>query len=151
MSRAARRWKRQRQYRECKERDRSERGRTRLWACPKEGRGTCLSRSWCRNRGNLHALVLKKHVPELQQRYNNSDEASVDVHDRRRNSMFDARHELCFLEFVSDLNASSKSKSVKKAKKKEELKPTGKVLTKIGYSCETKETSHFSLECVPLN
>ncbi|GKB84487.1 retrovirus-related pol polyprotein from transposon TNT 1-94 [Tanacetum coccineum] len=40
--------------------------------------------------------------------------------------MFDARHELCFLEFVSDMNASSKSKSVKKAKKKEEWKPTRK-------------------------
>ncbi|GJR76173.1 hypothetical protein Tco_0088538 [Tanacetum coccineum] len=48
-------------------------------------------------------------------------------------SMFDARHELCFLEFVSDMNACSKSKSVKKAKKKEEWKPTGKVFTKIGY------------------
>ncbi|GJW39938.1 hypothetical protein Tco_0065783 [Tanacetum coccineum] len=34
--------------------------------------------------------------------------------------MFDARHELCFFEFVSDMNASSKSKSVEKAKKKEE-------------------------------
>ncbi|GJV22076.1 retrovirus-related pol polyprotein from transposon TNT 1-94, partial [Tanacetum coccineum] len=44
-------------------------------------------------------------------------------------SMFDARHELCFLEFVSDMNASSKSKSVKKTKKKEEWKPTGKVTT----------------------
>ncbi|GJR85488.1 retrovirus-related pol polyprotein from transposon TNT 1-94 [Tanacetum coccineum] len=44
-------------------------------------------------------------------------------------SMFDARHELCFLEFVSYMNASSKSKSVKKAKKKEEWKPTGKVIT----------------------
>ncbi|GJT35371.1 retrovirus-related pol polyprotein from transposon TNT 1-94 [Tanacetum coccineum] len=44
-------------------------------------------------------------------------------------SMFDARHELCFLEFVSDMNASSKSKSVKKAKKKEEWKRTGKVIT----------------------
>ncbi|GKC17459.1 retrovirus-related pol polyprotein from transposon TNT 1-94 [Tanacetum coccineum] len=44
-------------------------------------------------------------------------------------SMFDARHELCFLEFVFDMNASSKSKSVKKAKKKEEWKPTGKVIT----------------------
>ncbi|GKD16810.1 hypothetical protein Tco_1205968, partial [Tanacetum coccineum] len=49
-------------------------------------------------------------------------------------SMFDARHELCFLEFISDMNASSKSKSVKKAKKKEESKPTGKVFTKIGYN-----------------
>ncbi|GKC03904.1 hypothetical protein Tco_0995514, partial [Tanacetum coccineum] len=48
-------------------------------------------------------------------------------------SMFDARHELCFLEFVSDMNASFKSKSVKKAKKKEEWKPTRKMFTKIGY------------------
>ncbi|GJT08197.1 hypothetical protein Tco_0842659 [Tanacetum coccineum] len=49
-------------------------------------------------------------------------------------SMFDARHELCFLAFVSDMNACSKSKSVKKAKKKEEWKPIGKVFTKIGYN-----------------
>ncbi|GJY81386.1 hypothetical protein Tco_0494137 [Tanacetum coccineum] len=49
-------------------------------------------------------------------------------------SMFDARHELCFLEFVSNMNASSKSMFVKKAKKKEEWKPTGKVFTKIGYN-----------------
>nr|GEW16418.1 retrovirus-related Pol polyprotein from transposon TNT 1-94 [Tanacetum cinerariifolium] len=48
-------------------------------------------------------------------------------------SMFDARHELCFLELVSNMNASSKSKSTKKAKKKEEWKPTGKVFTKIRY------------------
>ncbi|GJS54534.1 hypothetical protein Tco_0627896 [Tanacetum coccineum] len=44
------------------------------------------------------------------------------------------RYELCFLEFVSNMNASSKSKSVKKAKKIEEWKPTGKVFTKIGYN-----------------
>nr|GEV42281.1 integrase, catalytic region, zinc finger, CCHC-type, peptidase aspartic, catalytic [Tanacetum cinerariifolium] len=48
--------------------------------------------------------------------------------------MFDASHELFFLEFVFDVNASSKSKSVKKAKKKEEWKPIGKVLTKIRYN-----------------
>ncbi|GKD90615.1 retrovirus-related pol polyprotein from transposon TNT 1-94, partial [Tanacetum coccineum] len=42
-------------------------------------------------------------------------------------SMFDARHKLCFLDFVSDMNARSKSKSVKNAKKKEEWKPTGKL------------------------
>ncbi|GJU22483.1 retrovirus-related pol polyprotein from transposon TNT 1-94 [Tanacetum coccineum] len=49
-------------------------------------------------------------------------------------SMFDARHKLCFLEFVSDMNASSKSKSVKKAKRKEDWKPTIKVFTKIKYN-----------------
>ncbi|GJW28135.1 retrovirus-related pol polyprotein from transposon TNT 1-94 [Tanacetum coccineum] len=43
-------------------------------------------------------------------------------------------HELCFLKFVSDMNASSKSKSVKKAKKKEEWKSTGNVFTKIRYN-----------------
>ncbi|GJW62876.1 putative reverse transcriptase domain-containing protein, partial [Tanacetum coccineum] len=53
----------------------------------------------------------------------------VEAHSRIVNSMFDDRHELCFFEFVSDMNASSKSKSVKKAKKKEEWKPTGKVIT----------------------
>ncbi|GKD85380.1 hypothetical protein Tco_1356534 [Tanacetum coccineum] len=53
----------------------------------------------------------------------------VEAHSRIVNSMFDARHELCFLEFVFDMNASSKSKSIKKAKKKEEWKPTGKVIT----------------------
>ncbi|GKB48612.1 retrovirus-related pol polyprotein from transposon TNT 1-94 [Tanacetum coccineum] len=54
--------------------------------------------------------------------------------DKCISSMFDARHEMCFLEFVSNMNASSKSKSVKKAKEKEEWKPTGKVFTKIGYN-----------------
>ncbi|GJR86652.1 hypothetical protein Tco_0210663 [Tanacetum coccineum] len=58
----------------------------------------------------------------------------VEDHSRIVNSMFDARHELCFLEFVSNMNASSKSMFVKKAKKKEEWKPTGKVFTKIGYN-----------------
>nr|GEV21196.1 hypothetical protein [Tanacetum cinerariifolium] len=44
------------------------------------------------------------------------------------------RHELCFLEFVFDMNVCSKSKSVKTAKKKEEWKPIGKVFTKIRYN-----------------
>nr|GEW01897.1 retrovirus-related Pol polyprotein from transposon TNT 1-94 [Tanacetum cinerariifolium] len=56
-------------------------------------------------------------------------------------SMFDSIHELCFLEFVSNMNASSKSKYVKKAKKKEEWKPTGKVFTKIRYNWKpTRQT-----------
>ncbi|GJU90474.1 retrovirus-related pol polyprotein from transposon TNT 1-94, partial [Tanacetum coccineum] len=54
-------------------------------------------------------------------------------------SMFDARHELCFLEFVSDMNACSKSKTVNKSKKKEEWKPTGKVFTKIRYNWRPTE------------
>ncbi|GKB22952.1 hypothetical protein Tco_0862353 [Tanacetum coccineum] len=53
--------------------------------------------------------------------------------------MFDDRNELCFLEFVSDMNTSSKSKSVKKAKKKKEWKPTRKVFTKIRYKWRPTE------------
>ncbi|GKD61584.1 hypothetical protein Tco_1299093 [Tanacetum coccineum] len=37
------------------------------------------------------------------------------------------------------MNASSKSKSIKKAKKKEEWKPAGKVFTKIGYNWRPTE------------
>ncbi|GKB27190.1 hypothetical protein Tco_0866591, partial [Tanacetum coccineum] len=47
--------------------------------------------------------------------------------------MFDANHDVCFLEFVNDVNMRSKSKSAKKRKNKNIWKPTGKVFTDIGY------------------
>ncbi|GJR23676.1 retrovirus-related pol polyprotein from transposon TNT 1-94 [Tanacetum coccineum] len=58
--------------------------------------------------------------------------------------MFDARHELCFLEFVSDMNVSSKSKSVKKAKKKEEWKPTGKVVQIVLWYLDSGCSKHMT-------
>ncbi|GJV67782.1 hypothetical protein Tco_1483291 [Tanacetum coccineum] len=73
---------------------------------------------------------------KTKQTTNNSMSTSIGVSrsTKSSSSMFDARHELYFLEFVFDMNASSKSNSVKKAKNKEEWKPTGKVFTKIGYN-----------------
>ncbi|GJV08354.1 putative ribonuclease H-like domain-containing protein [Tanacetum coccineum] len=47
--------------------------------------------------------------------------------------MFDVNHDVCFLEFVNDVNVRSKSKSAKRSKKKNFWKPTGKVFTDIGY------------------
>ncbi|GJX17640.1 retrovirus-related pol polyprotein from transposon TNT 1-94 [Tanacetum coccineum] len=47
--------------------------------------------------------------------------------------MFDANHDVCFLEFVNDVNVHSKSKSAKRSKKKQSWKPTGKMFTDIGY------------------
>ncbi|GJZ73794.1 hypothetical protein Tco_0637940 [Tanacetum coccineum] len=47
--------------------------------------------------------------------------------------MFDANHDVYFLEFVNDVNVRSKSKSAKKSKNKNIWKPTGKVFTDIGY------------------
>ncbi|GJQ93461.1 hypothetical protein Tco_0004600 [Tanacetum coccineum] len=46
--------------------------------------------------------------------------------------MFDANHDVCFLEFVNDVNVHSKSKSAKRIKK-HTWKPTGKVFTDVGY------------------
>ncbi|GJT36784.1 retrovirus-related pol polyprotein from transposon TNT 1-94 [Tanacetum coccineum] len=47
--------------------------------------------------------------------------------------MFDANHDVCFLDFVNDVNVRSESKSVKQSKQHNIWKPTGKVFTKIGY------------------
>ncbi|GJR70697.1 integrase, catalytic region, zinc finger, CCHC-type containing protein [Tanacetum coccineum] len=81
-----------------------------------------------------------KYVKLIQELLGYVRDTCPDIHKPRlkrstksSSSMFDARHELCFLDIVSDMNASSKSKSVKKTKKKEEWKPTGKMFTKIGY------------------
>ncbi|GKB73483.1 integrase, catalytic region, zinc finger, CCHC-type containing protein [Tanacetum coccineum] len=52
--------------------------------------------------------------------------------------MFDAIHDLCVHDYLNDVNARVKSKSVKsrlaKSKKKKMWKPTGKVYTNVGYS-----------------
>ncbi|GJS24180.1 putative ribonuclease H-like domain-containing protein [Tanacetum coccineum] len=46
--------------------------------------------------------------------------------------LFD-NHDLCVLDFINDVNARAKSKSVKKSSKRKVWKPTGKVFTNIGY------------------
>ncbi|GKC16140.1 integrase, catalytic region, zinc finger, CCHC-type containing protein, partial [Tanacetum coccineum] len=47
--------------------------------------------------------------------------------------MFDANHDVCFLDFVNDVNVCSKSKSAKQSQQHNIWKPTGKVFTEIGY------------------
>ncbi|GKC10259.1 hypothetical protein Tco_1001869 [Tanacetum coccineum] len=47
--------------------------------------------------------------------------------------MFDANHDVCFLDFVNDVNVRSKSKSDKKSQQHNIWKPTGKVFTEVGY------------------
>ncbi|GJQ89705.1 integrase, catalytic region, zinc finger, CCHC-type containing protein, partial [Tanacetum coccineum] len=46
--------------------------------------------------------------------------------------LFD-NHDLCVLDFINDVNAHAKSKSIKKSLKRKVWKPTGKVFTNIGY------------------
>ncbi|GJX05936.1 retrovirus-related pol polyprotein from transposon TNT 1-94 [Tanacetum coccineum] len=47
--------------------------------------------------------------------------------------MFDANHDVCFLDFVNDVNVRSKSKSAKQSQHHNIWKPTGKVFTEVGY------------------
>ncbi|GJX92632.1 integrase, catalytic region, zinc finger, CCHC-type containing protein [Tanacetum coccineum] len=42
-------------------------------------------------------------------------------------------HDLCVLDFINNVNARNKSKSVKQSSKRKVWKPTGKVFTNIGY------------------
>ncbi|GKC31574.1 retrovirus-related pol polyprotein from transposon TNT 1-94, partial [Tanacetum coccineum] len=48
--------------------------------------------------------------------------------------MLSDNHELCVLDFINDVNARAKSKSVKKSSKRKVWKPTGKVFINIGYT-----------------
>ncbi|GJV38952.1 integrase, catalytic region, zinc finger, CCHC-type containing protein [Tanacetum coccineum] len=47
--------------------------------------------------------------------------------------MISDNHDLCVLEFINNVNARAKSRSVKKNSKRKVWKPTGKVFTNIGY------------------
>ncbi|GKE71126.1 hypothetical protein Tco_1529198, partial [Tanacetum coccineum] len=47
--------------------------------------------------------------------------------------MLSDNHDLCVLDFINDVNARAKSKSVKKNSKRKAWKPTGKVFINIGY------------------
>ncbi|GKD22375.1 retrovirus-related pol polyprotein from transposon TNT 1-94 [Tanacetum coccineum] len=47
--------------------------------------------------------------------------------------MFDANHDVCFLDFVNDVNVRSKSKLAKQSQQHNIWKPMGKVFTKVGY------------------
>ncbi|GJW33598.1 hypothetical protein Tco_0053630 [Tanacetum coccineum] len=48
--------------------------------------------------------------------------------------MLSDNHDLCVLDFINDVNARAKSKSVKKSSKRKVWKPTGKVFTNIRYT-----------------
>ncbi|GKB26320.1 retrovirus-related pol polyprotein from transposon TNT 1-94 [Tanacetum coccineum] len=47
--------------------------------------------------------------------------------------MLSDNHDLCILDFINNVNACVKSKSIKKSLKRKVWKPTGKVFTNIGY------------------
>ncbi|GJX92076.1 retrovirus-related pol polyprotein from transposon TNT 1-94 [Tanacetum coccineum] len=48
--------------------------------------------------------------------------------------MLSDNHDLCVLDFINDVNARAKSKSIKKCSKRKVWKPIGKVFINIGYT-----------------
>ncbi|GJT26747.1 hypothetical protein Tco_0907022 [Tanacetum coccineum] len=48
--------------------------------------------------------------------------------------MLSDNHDLCVFDFINDVNARAKSKSIKKSSKRKVWKPTGNVFTNIGYT-----------------
>ncbi|GJR31933.1 retrovirus-related pol polyprotein from transposon TNT 1-94 [Tanacetum coccineum] len=108
-----------------------------------------LSSTQKKNKVEDHSRIVKSRNANVLHSKLNTNSKLMCI--KCNSSMFDARHELCFLEFISSMNASSKSKSVKKTKKKEEWKPTGKVFTKIGYnSRHTRRTFTLVRNACPL-
>ncbi|GJY55142.1 reverse transcriptase domain-containing protein [Tanacetum coccineum] len=49
-----------------------------------------------------------------------------------KNSIFDANHDMCVVNYLSDVNARARARTVKSIKKKE-WKPTGKMFKNVGY------------------
>ncbi|GJU54484.1 integrase, catalytic region, zinc finger, CCHC-type containing protein [Tanacetum coccineum] len=75
----------------------------------------------------LKMTNLRNEITRFQQRFN---ESFYEAWDRFN----DLNHDLCVLDFIKDVNAHDKSKSVKKSSKRKVWKPTGKVFTNIGYT-----------------
>ncbi|GKD14483.1 hypothetical protein Tco_1198890, partial [Tanacetum coccineum] len=60
--------------------------------------------------------------------------------------MLSDNHDLCVLNFINDVNAHAKSKSVKKNSKRKVWKPTGKVFTNIEYTWRPKIIKSISAD-----
>ncbi|GJY88917.1 hypothetical protein Tco_0503545 [Tanacetum coccineum] len=72
---------------------------------------------------------------KIQQTPSSTQKNKVEAHPRTCNGcMLSDNHDLCVLNFINDVNARVKSKSVKKSSKRKVWKPTGKVFTNIGYT-----------------
>nr|GFA39435.1 Gag-Pol polyprotein [Tanacetum cinerariifolium] len=74
-----------------------------------------------------------EHVCNANVKYTTLNENSELICVKGNLCIFDANHDVCFLEFVNDVNLRSKSKYAKRNKNKKTWEPTGKVLTDMGY------------------
>ncbi|GJW45315.1 retrovirus-related pol polyprotein from transposon TNT 1-94 [Tanacetum coccineum] len=82
------------------------------------------------NNRSAHSDYLKHTQKEAHSKLNANSELKCV---KCNGCMLSDNHNLCVLDFINNVNARVKSKSVKKSSKRKVWKPTGKVFTNIGY------------------
>ncbi|GJX23774.1 retrovirus-related pol polyprotein from transposon TNT 1-94 [Tanacetum coccineum] len=80
---------------------------------------------------NKDCVVARKGTANVQHSKLNANSKLKCV--KCNSCMLSDNHDLCVLDFINNVNARVKSKSVKKRSKRKNWKPTGKVFTNIGY------------------
>ncbi|GJV21372.1 hypothetical protein Tco_1370392 [Tanacetum coccineum] len=81
---------------------------------------------------NKNCFVESKETANVQNSNLNANSELLCV--KCNGCMLSDNHDLCVLDFINDVNARAKSKSVKKSSKRKLWKPTRKVFTNIGYT-----------------
>ncbi|GKB16828.1 hypothetical protein Tco_0850751 [Tanacetum coccineum] len=81
---------------------------------------------------NKNSVVEPKGTANVQHSKLNANSKPLYV--KCNGCMLSDNHDLCVLDFINDVNARTKSKSIKKSSKRKVWKPTGKVFTNIGYT-----------------
>ncbi|GJS82878.1 retrovirus-related pol polyprotein from transposon TNT 1-94 [Tanacetum coccineum] len=81
---------------------------------------------------NKNSVVEPKGIANVQHSKLNANSKPLCV--KCNGCMLSDNHDLCVLDFINDVNARTKSKSVKKSSKRKVWKPTEKVFTNIGYT-----------------
>ncbi|GJU88354.1 retrovirus-related pol polyprotein from transposon TNT 1-94 [Tanacetum coccineum] len=76
---------------------------------------------------------VKDPIYDANVKYTMSNANSELICVKCKQCMFDGNHDVCFLDFVNDVNVRSKSKSAKKSQQHNIWKPTGKVFTEVVY------------------
>ncbi|GKB77395.1 hypothetical protein Tco_0944290 [Tanacetum coccineum] len=90
---------------------------------------------------NKNSVVEPKGTANVQHSKLNANSELLCV--KCNGCMLSDNHDLCVLDFINDVNARNKSKSVKKSSKRKVWKPTGKVFTNIGYTWRPTGTVKF--------
>ncbi|GJR60002.1 retrovirus-related pol polyprotein from transposon TNT 1-94 [Tanacetum coccineum] len=80
---------------------------------------------------NKNSVVEHRGTINVQHSKHNTNSKSLCI--KCNGCMLSDNHDLCVLDFINNVNARNKSKSVKKYLKRKVWKPTGKVFTNIRY------------------